>query len=82
MLFQEGDRISPEDLFLIDPRTPSENRDPGIHIPPDGIDLENVEREYVLKALEITQGNRAAAARLLGLTPATLYYRLKKYNLV
>lgn len=81
MLFHQGERITTEDLFLIDGRSPSEEKGNAIQIPPEGVNIEDVERDYVVRALEMTKGNRAAAARLLKLTPATLYYRLKKFNL-
>lgn len=50
-------------------------------LPPGGIDLEDVERAYVEKALEQTRGNKSKASRLLGLTRAQLYSRLDKYGL-
>jgi transcriptional regulator with GAF, ATPase, and Fis domain len=49
--------------------------------PSGGIDLEEVERDYVRKALEQAGNNRSRAARLLGLTRAQLYSRLEKYGL-
>ncbi len=50
-------------------------------LPPGGIDLEDVERTFVTKALEQTRGNKSKASRLLGLTRAQLYSRLDKYGL-
>ncbi len=50
-------------------------------IPPGGVDLEAMEREFVLKALQQAKGNKSRAARLLNLTRAQLYTRLEKYNL-
>ncbi|MBW1678562.1 MAG: sigma-54-dependent Fis family transcriptional regulator [Deltaproteobacteria bacterium] len=41
------------------------------------IDLEELERRLVMKALEITDNNQVAAARLLGLTRSKLRSRLK-----
>jgi two-component system response regulator PilR (NtrC family) len=52
---------------------------------PDGIDLDKVmaevEREYILKALEMTDGSKQKAAELLGITIDSLKYRLTKSNL-
>jgi DNA-binding NtrC family response regulator len=48
--------------------------------PPGGIDLEQVERELIRQALEMAQGNKSQAARLLGLTRHTLLYRLEKHG--
>ena len=50
-------------------------------LPPGGVDLEEVERGFVEKALRQSQGNKSKAARLLGLTRAQLYSRLEKFGL-
>ncbi len=64
-------------------RTPGGNGalDPAAALPPGGVDLENFERGFVEKALERTRGNKAKAARLLGLTRSQLYSRIEKYGL-
>src|SRR5262249_19775251 len=49
-----------------------------LQIPEAGIDLEALERNLILKALEKTDGNVTRAARLLGLSRRTLQYRLEK----
>jgi len=43
--------------------------------------LDNTEKQAIIRALERTQYNKTAAARLLGITFRALRYRLKKYNL-
>ncbi len=50
-------------------------------IPEVGFDLERHERELISQALERTKNNKSAAAKLLGLTRATLRYRLDKYEI-
>jgi transcriptional regulator with GAF, ATPase, and Fis domain len=50
-------------------------------IPDGGINLEHVERQLVLQALEQSGWNVTRAARLLSLTRDTLRYRMEKYNL-
>jgi len=50
-------------------------------LPPGGVDLEAMEREFVEKALKQVRGNKTKAAQLLGLTRAQLYSRLEKYGL-
>ena len=50
-------------------------------LPPDGIVLEDVEREFILQALERTGWKKTAAARLLGLTRRALGYRIEKFGL-
>ncbi len=60
---------------------PGEPREAVAVLPPDGVDLEEVERALIGQALERTGGNKTAAARLLGLSRDTLRYRLEKYDL-
>ena len=50
-------------------------------IPDEGLPLETLERELILKALDKAGGNKTQAAKLLGLTRRTLYSRLERYGL-
>ena len=50
-------------------------------LPPSGILFEDVERDFVRQALDLTHGNQTRAARLLGLTRDELRYRVKKFDL-
>jgi len=50
-------------------------------IPADGLSLETLERELIVKALERAAGNKSQAARLLGLTRRTLYSRMERHGL-
>jgi transcriptional regulator with PAS, ATPase and Fis domain len=62
---------------------------PEIGLPPPGIseaansarDGDDLERQRLLSALERSGGNRAAAARLLGIGRTTLYRRLADFNI-
>jgi two-component system response regulator PilR (NtrC family) len=53
-------------------------------IGPDGIELDTVmadmERDYILKAMEMAQGSKQGAAELLGITVDSIKYRLTKLN--
>ncbi len=51
-----------------------------IVIPPEGKLLAVVEREAVLATLQITGGNRSAAARILGISRPTLTRKLREYG--
>ena len=52
-----------------------------IVIPPEGKALALVEREAVLAMLQITNGNRSAAARILGISRPTLARKLREYGI-
>jgi DNA-binding NtrC family response regulator len=45
-----------------------------------GITVEEAERQLILMTLRHTDGNRARAADLLGLSVKTLFNKLKQYN--
>jgi Response regulator containing CheY-like receiver, AAA-type ATPase, and DNA-binding domains len=54
----------------------------GIFLPLDGsMALDDMDRYIIKSALEKTDYNLAAAARVLGATRETLRYRVRKYNL-
>jgi two-component system response regulator HydG len=48
---------------------------------PQSGNLEEIEKQAVLNTLEQTGGNKSQAARILGITRATLHKKLKKYGL-
>ena len=52
-----------------------------VSLPPQGLSLEEVERSLLEQALERSRFNKSHAARLLGMSRATLRYRLTKYGL-
>ena len=49
--------------------------------PSSGVRLEDVERSFIEQAMRDAHGNKAKAARQLGLTRAQLYTRIEKYGL-
>jgi len=50
-------------------------------LPAGGVNLEAIERSFVVKALTQARHNKTRAAKLLGLTRAQLYSRIEKYGL-
>lgn len=50
-------------------------------LPETGIDLEEVERDLILAALEKTNWNQTRAARYLNLTRSALIYRMQKFRI-
>lgn len=53
----------------------------GIHLPPDGITLEEVEKVLIQQALARYGGNQTRAANCLGMSRDTMRYRMKKFDL-
>ena len=74
-----GDVIQPSDLpvELRYAQAANEGGCPFI-LPDSGIDLEAVEKGLLQQALQRTNGNQSAAARLLGITRYALRYRVEK----
>lgn len=54
---------------------------PGFALPPDGVVLEEIERDLLRQALQRTRGNRTRAARLLGINRDRLRYRIHKFHM-
>ena len=51
------------------------------HLPLGGMSLEEIERVAIRQTLVQTEGNKADAARSLGIAVSTLYEKLKKHGL-
>ncbi len=77
-----GGKITPADIQLREQKGPTqfsaENEDNG-----DGLEdqLENLQREAIINALEQTRYNKTKAAELLGMTFRQLRYRVKKLGI-
>ena len=54
----------------------------GLKLPEEGIDLEEVEKEILLQALEKHAWNQTQAAKYLNISRKTLIYRMEKFFLV
>lgn len=52
-----------------------------MYLPPEGVNLEQVEQALIRQAIERARGNKSRAAELLGLTRHTLLYRMEKYGI-
>jgi DNA-binding NtrC family response regulator len=52
-----------------------------LDLPPDGINLEALEKELIEQALKRSEGNQTKAAQYLGLSRKTLIYRMEKHGL-
>ncbi|MCX7012689.1 MAG: sigma-54 dependent transcriptional regulator [Candidatus Sumerlaeota bacterium] len=56
-------------------------KDNGIVLPNEGFDLEEHVRGLIDQAMARSKGNKSAAAKMLGISRATLRYRIEKYGL-
>ncbi len=54
----------------------------GLQIPPEGIDIEVVEKQLIQQALSMSSGNQSQAARKLHLGIDAFRYRMKKFGLL
>jgi len=84
-ILSEGQSIGAEHLMIQQRMSlPASHGSQGspreILIPPEGKSLASVEREAVLAVLQITNGNRSAAARILGISRPTLTRKLREYG--
>ena len=52
------------------------------HDPNELVSLQEVERRYIERVIEATQGNKSEAARILGLDRKTLHRKLEQYKTV
>ena len=89
-LMEDDDTLRLEHLWFLNPRTAPasstptqrDNGDPSpFQLPPDGVVLDDLNKDLIQQALSLTGGNQVRAAKLLGLTRGTLRYRLEKYGL-
>lgn len=80
VLLERENVIRKENLFLnrglVEEQPPASNEDI-----PESLNLEEIEKRVLLKALQEANGNKSLAARLLGITRDTLRYRMKKFGL-
>jgi len=77
MLLVERDWLEPQDFATLTRRsTPTQFR-----LPSEGLDLEQVERDLLLQALEQASGNQTRAGQLLGLNRDQVRYRIEKFGL-
>jgi two-component system NtrC family response regulator len=76
-----GNEIVLEDLPEFLRRERSELEGMRLDLPAQGISLENLEKELIVKALEKFNWNQTHAARYLDLSRRTLIYRMEKYGI-
>ena len=83
VLLEKGDTILGKHLSFLTGKegTSEETARFQPFIPPQGIILEKVEKEYIFEALRMKKGNKSEAAKLLGVSRSALIYRIEKYGI-
>jgi transcriptional regulator with PAS, ATPase and Fis domain len=83
MLMEEGPEITKGHLDFLTKTAPlsSEADSPAWKIPPSGLSIDEMNRDLIVQALERCGGNRAQAAKLLGMSRPTMIYRIEKYGI-
>ncbi|HSW49148.1 MAG TPA: sigma-54 dependent transcriptional regulator, partial [Bryobacteraceae bacterium] len=76
-----GDTVAAEDLPEVLSRERPSVDALQLELPPEGISLEGVEKELILRALRKFDWNQTHAARYLDISRRTLIYRMDKYDL-
>ncbi len=74
LIMADGARLSADTL------SPEFRTGAGADATPDSLALDALERHHILNVLEYAKGNKAEAARLLGIGIATLYRKLESYG--
>jgi two-component system response regulator AtoC len=78
VLMSSGSEVNSESLHPVE--TAEEKNPLPLHQATREV-IENVERRKIIEALQKAGGNRSRAARFLGISRASLYEKLKTYNL-
>jgi two-component system NtrC family response regulator len=81
VVLTRGDEVTLHDLpeFLREERAGVDALEIGL--PPQGISLEAIEKELILKALEKCHWNQTHAARYLDISRKTLIYRMERHGI-
>ncbi len=84
MILGEGQEILPQHLPReIVSNTPSERMGAEkFELPPEGISLESIEKDFIEQALSNAKGNQTHAAQLLNISRDALRYRMKKFSFI
>ncbi len=78
MLLADTDQLGPEHFSMIATGLPVSS---GFSLPPEGVNLESLERDLLVQALQRAHGNQTQAAQLLGMNRDQIRYRLEKFGL-
>ena len=77
MLLTDRDWLRPDDVGALSRSAVAA----AFRLPPEGVKLDDVERQLVVQALERARGNQTQAAQLLGINRDQVRYRIDKFGL-
>lgn len=82
IIFSEGDFIQPDDLNISNLVTSKNITNQGmVNIPSEILSMEELEKWHIAKVLNANRWDRTQTANQLGISPKTLYTKIKKYEL-
>lgn len=82
VLMMDGDEIKEQHFHFL--QTGNENDNSSsyeLKVPPEGVKIEVVLKDLILKTLNITKGNQVRAAKVLGLSRSKLRYRMEQLGI-
>jgi len=77
MLLADKDRLAPDDFTTLSRTAQTAT----FRLPPEGVNLEEVERQLLVQALDRSRGNQTRAGMLLGINRDQVRYRIEKFGL-
>lgn len=84
VLMMEGDEIKEQHLSFLkksDSSEKSQNTSFELKVPSEGVKIDTVVKDLILKTLIITKGNQVKAAKVLGLSRSKLRYRMEQLGI-
>jgi transcriptional regulator with PAS, ATPase and Fis domain len=78
MLLTDRNELGPEDFSTLSKSGMAAT----FRLPPEGVNLDEVERQLVVQALDRAHGNQTHAGQLLGINRDQVRYRIEKFGLV
>ncbi len=77
MLLADRDHLEPEDFTTLTRSVAATQ----FRLPAEGLNLDEVERQLLVQALERAGGNQTQAGQLLGINRDQVRYRIEKFGL-
>lgn len=81
VVLSDGDKLTLSDVPDSIKNPPSVSGDLWFSLPPDPINLDDLEREIIRTSLLRHEGNQSQTSKYLGITRSALLYRMQKYGL-